>query len=60
MKDWSHILTHEGEEKEKYYNAIVPPIIQSSNFSFPSVEAFRDGFRNELITLCIRVEIIQL
>jgi cystathionine beta-lyase/cystathionine gamma-synthase len=48
MKDWSHILTHEGEDKEKYYNAIVPPIIQSSNFSFPSVESFRNGFRNEL------------
>ena len=48
MKDWSQILTHHGEEKEKYYNAIVPPIIQSSNFSFPNVKAFREGFKNEL------------
>lgn len=48
MKDWSHILTHHGEAKEKYYNAIVPPIIQSSNFAFPSVASFREGFKNEL------------
>jgi cystathionine beta-lyase/cystathionine gamma-synthase len=48
MKDWSHILTHLGENKEKYYNAIVPPIIQSSNFAFPNVNSFREGFKNEL------------
>lgn len=48
MKNWSHILTHTGENKEAYYNAIVPPIIQSSNFSFPSIAAFREGFKNEL------------
>lgn len=47
-KDWSHILTHLGEEKEHYYNAIVPPIMQTSNFAFPTVGAFRDAFRNEL------------
>lgn len=48
MKDWSHILTHQGEDKKKYYNAIVPPIVQSSNFSFPSIAAFREGFKDEL------------
>ncbi|BDS12070.1 aminotransferase class V-fold PLP-dependent enzyme [Aureispira anguillae] len=48
MKDWSQILTHTGEHKEEYYNAIVPPIIQSSNFAFPSIAAFRAGFKDEL------------
>lgn len=48
MKDWSYILTHLGENKEQYFNAIAPPIIQSSNFAFPTVAAFRQGFKNEL------------
>ena len=50
MKNWSHILNHLGEDKEQYFNAIVPPIVQSSNFAFPSVRAFREAFRNELST----------
>lgn len=50
MKDWSHILNHLGEDKTQYFNAIVPPIVQSSNFAFPTVAAFREGFRDELNT----------
>ena len=50
MKELSEIINHLGEEKQHYYNAIVPPIIQSSNFSFESVHAFRSAFEDELGT----------
>lgn len=44
----SEILTHLGEERDKYFNAISPPIIQTSNFTFPDLAAFRSAFTNEL------------
>lgn len=37
----SYILNDLGEEREKYFNAISPPIIQTSNFVFPDVDIFR-------------------
>jgi cystathionine beta-lyase/cystathionine gamma-synthase len=43
----SEILNHLGEDRKNYYNAICPPIIQSSNFSFDTIEAFRAAFRDE-------------
>jgi len=45
--DLSYILNHLGEDRETYRGAVSPPIFQSSIFAFPSVEAFRDGFRDE-------------
>lgn len=44
----SDILTHLGEERENYFNAISPPVIQSSNFTFRSLDEFRQAFTNEL------------
>lgn len=44
----SEILTHLGEERDNYFNAISPPIIQTSNFTFPDLAAFRSAFTNEL------------
>ncbi len=44
----SEILTHLGEERGKYYNAVSPPVIQTSNFTFSSLEEFRQSFTNEL------------
>lgn len=44
----SNILMHLGEEREQYFNAISPPIIQSSNFAFPTLHAFRESFSDEL------------
>ncbi|MBK8567252.1 MAG: PLP-dependent transferase [Saprospiraceae bacterium] len=44
----SEILTHLGEDREKYFNAVSPPIIQSSNFAFPSLEQFRKDVTDEL------------
>ncbi|GJM31330.1 MAG: cystathionine gamma-synthase [Saprospiraceae bacterium] len=44
----SEILIHLGEEREKYFNAVSPPVIQSSNFVFKDLAAFRQAFSSEL------------
>ena len=41
------IIYHLGEEREKYYNAVAPPIIQTSNFAFSSIDDFRKAVSNE-------------
>ncbi|WP_448700474.1 trans-sulfuration enzyme family protein [Mucilaginibacter sp. AW1-3] len=45
--DISYILNELGEEREKYFNAVSPPIIQTSNFTFNTVAAFRDALTDE-------------
>ena len=45
--DINDILMHLGEEREKYFQAVSPPIIQSSNFVFDSIEAFRLAIQDE-------------
>ncbi|HQV40351.1 MAG: aminotransferase class I/II-fold pyridoxal phosphate-dependent enzyme [Flavobacteriales bacterium] len=45
--DLSYILNHLGEDREAGYNAVVPPIAQSGNFTYPTVEALRNAMRNE-------------
>lgn len=42
------ILTHLGENREKYFNAVSPPVIQSSNFVFPTLDHFRQAYANEM------------
>lgn len=44
----SYILNHLGEERENYFHAVAPPVIQSSNFAFPDLQAFRAAFADEL------------
>jgi cystathionine beta-lyase/cystathionine gamma-synthase len=44
----SHILTHLAEDREQYYHAIAPPIIQTSNFAFRDLAHFREAFSDEL------------
>ncbi len=44
----SEILTHLGEDRELYFNAVSPPVIQSSNFVFPDLNHFREVFSDEL------------
>jgi cystathionine beta-lyase/cystathionine gamma-synthase len=46
--DLSWILNHLGEDRERYFGAVAPPIMQSSIFAFPTVEAMRAGFKDEL------------
>lgn len=45
--DLSYILNELGEDRENYFNAIAPPIIQSSNFAFNSVDEMRSAFADE-------------
>jgi cystathionine beta-lyase len=47
MSNLSDILSHLGEEREQYYHAVSPPIIQSSNFAYPTLESFRSAFSDE-------------
>ena len=44
----SYILNDLGEHREKYFNAMSPPIIQTSNFVFPAVDDFRNAILDEL------------
>jgi cystathionine beta-lyase/cystathionine gamma-synthase len=48
--DLSYILNELGEDRENYFNAIAPPIIQSSNFAFNSVDELRSAFADEYST----------
>ncbi len=43
----SYILNELGEERDQYFNAIAPPIIQTSNFKFNSVADFRSTLADE-------------
>ncbi|MBL0310772.1 MAG: aminotransferase class I/II-fold pyridoxal phosphate-dependent enzyme [Bacteroidetes bacterium] len=45
--DLSYILNHLGEERENYFNAVAPPIIQSTNFCFKDVATMRNAFQHE-------------
>jgi len=45
--DLSYILNELGEERENYFNAVSPPIIQTSNFTFKTVSDFREALSNE-------------
>ena len=46
--DVSYILNELGEEREQYYNAIAPPIMQTSNFAFKKVDEMAHAFRDEM------------
>lgn len=41
------ILTHLGEDHKQYFNAVAPPVIQSSNFVFDTVEEMRAAISDE-------------
>lgn len=45
--DISYILNHLGEDRENYFNAVSPPVIQSTNFYFKDVESLRNSFTDE-------------
>lgn len=45
--DLSYILNELGEDRAQYFNAIAPPIIQTSNFKFNTVEDFRGAMADE-------------
>ncbi len=48
--DISYILNEYGEDRDDYFRAIAPPIIQTSNFAFNKVDDLRKGFEDEYST----------
>ncbi|MCW3091066.1 MAG: PLP-dependent transferase [Ferruginibacter sp.] len=48
--DISYIINELAEDRENYYHAIAPPIIQSSNFAFKTVDEMRNAFADEYST----------
>ena len=47
MDDISFILNELGEDRENYFNAIAPPIIQTSNFRVNKVDELKKLFEDE-------------
>lgn len=45
--DISYILNEFAEEREHYFNAVSPPIMQTSNFVFNTVDEMRKAFADE-------------
>ncbi len=48
--DLSYILNEFAEERENYFNAVSPPIAQTSNFVFKTVDEMRRAFADEYST----------
>jgi cystathionine beta-lyase/cystathionine gamma-synthase len=48
--DISYIINELAEDREQYFNAIAPPIIQTSNFLFRTVDDLRYAFIDEYST----------
>src|SRR3954468_16468577 len=48
--DLSYIINELGEDRERYFNAVAPPIIQTSNFTFNKVDDLRTAFEDEMST----------
>ncbi len=46
--DLSYIINELGEDRENYFNAIAPPIVQTSNFAFKKVADLRTAFEDEM------------
>jgi cystathionine beta-lyase/cystathionine gamma-synthase len=45
--DISHIINELGEDRSLYFNAVAPPIVQTSNFVFDTFEELRKAFEDE-------------
>jgi cystathionine beta-lyase/cystathionine gamma-synthase len=48
--DLSYILGELGEDRELYFNAVSPPIMQTSNFAFRKVDELGAAFEDEMST----------
>ncbi len=46
--DLSYIINELGEDRGHYFNAIAPPIVQTSNFSFNKVDDLTRAFEDEM------------
>src|SRR5580658_4778905 len=45
--DLSYIINELGEDREHYFNAVAPPIIQTSNFRVKKVDELKKLFEDE-------------
>ena len=45
--DLSQIINELGEDRESYFGAVAPPIIQTSNFAFKNVSQLREAMQDE-------------
>ncbi len=48
--DISYIINELAEDRENYFNAVSPPIMQTSNFVFNTVDEMRKAFADEYST----------
>ncbi len=48
--DTAYIINELAEERENYFNAVSPPIMQTSNFVFNTVDELRNAFADEAST----------
>lgn len=48
--DLSYILNELGEDRDEYFRAVSPPIMQTSNFVFKKVDDLRKSFEDEYST----------
>jgi len=48
--DISYILNELGEDRDTYFRAVAPPIVQTSNFAFKTVDELRRSFEDEYST----------
>lgn len=46
--DISQIINELGEDRENYFNAVAPPIMQTSNFTFKKVADLHNAFADEM------------
>lgn len=46
--DLSFIINELGEDRDAYFNAVSPPIVQTSNFAFKKVDDLRRAFDDEM------------
>jgi cystathionine beta-lyase/cystathionine gamma-synthase len=46
--DISQIINELGEDREHYFNAMAPPIVQTSNFAFKKVDDLSKAFEDEM------------
>ncbi len=46
--DISQIINELGEDRENYFNAVAPPIMQTSNFTFKKVADLHNAFEDEM------------
>ena len=48
--DLSYILNELAEDRENYFRAVAPPLVQTSNFAFKNVDELRKAFEDEYST----------